>query len=76
MVTKKTQLCYVIIFKNKEDLNKNVKAGCLLVQVVPSPRKPSLQAQLNDPTVSLQSAFISQSFNSESAHSSISKRKN
>ena len=71
-----THQCYAIIFQNKEDLNKNVKSGCLLVQLVPSPLKPSLQAQLNDPTASVQTALLSQSFNSESAHSSISKEEN
>jgi hypothetical protein len=41
------------------------------VQLVPSPVKPLLQVQLNDPTVSVQAALLSQVFNSESAHSSI-----
>ena len=46
------------------------------MQVFPSPLKPDLQAQVNDPAVFVQTAFLSQLFNDDFEHSSISRRKN
>ena len=50
------------------------KCRVIPVQLVPFPLKPDLQAQVKDPTVLVQTALLSQLFNDESAHSSISKR--
>jgi hypothetical protein len=44
------------------------------VQLVPFPLKPDLQAQVYDPAVLVQTALLSQLFNDESAHSSISEK--
>ena len=48
----------MLSFSKIKKIKKNVKAGCLLVQLVPSPLKPSLQAQINHPTVSVQTALL------------------
>ena len=62
------------MLKKSNKIKRKLNVGFLLLHLLPSPENPTLQVQINEPTVLLQYASAEQSCDPEE-HSSVSSTK-